>query len=360
VSSLWQWLLGILLNISRYFFKIMIKQINLKIIATLIVVGLVISSAFFSGCNNKDDHALTGDKDTSGWSAEKLAALFEADWKAPDTSTLSHDEYGNLVRYGRALIANTAAYFGPGGKINHNANGMNCQNCHLDAGTRLYANSYSAVYSIYPKFRARSGSVEHLEKRINDCMERSMNGEKIDSLSHEMRAMVAYINWVGKDVKKGVSPKGASVEDLKYLDRAADPALGKTAFEKNCVTCHGSNGQGKMNDDGITYQYPPLWGSKSYNTAAGLYRLSRFAGYIKSNMPNLTSSHDKPVLTDEEAWDIAAYVNSMPRPEKKFAGDWPDVSKKPVDHPYGPFSDNYSEVQHKYGPYKVIAEAHKK
>src|SRR4029453_18541907 len=104
---------------------------------------------------------------------------------------------GDLIRYGRSLVASTATYFGPQGKINKNANGMNCQNCHLDAGTKLYANSFNAVYSIYPKFRARSGTVEHLEKRINDCFERSMNGNKLDSLSKEMRAMVAYINWVG-------------------------------------------------------------------------------------------------------------------------------------------------------------------
>jgi len=321
---------------------------------------MIISSAFFSACNNKEVHDANLANDTSEWNAAKLASLFEADWKAPDTSTLPHDNYGNLIRYGRMLVANTGAYFGPGGKISRNANGMNCQNCHLDAGTRLYANSYSAVNSIYPKFRARSGSVEHLEKRVNDCMERSMNGEKIDSLSHEMRAMVAYINWVGKDVKKGVSPKGASVEDLPYLDRAADPVLGKIAYEKHCISCHGNDGLGKLNDEGLTYLYPPMWGPRSYNTAAGLYRLSRFAGYIKSNMPNLTSSHNKPLLTDEEAWDIAAFVNSMPRPDKKFTGDWPDISKKPVDHPYGPFSDPFTEVQHKYGPFKAIAKAHKK
>lgn len=335
------------------------KLINLRFVVMMIACGLILSSVFFSGCSNKDEDVNSQKEDTS-WNASKLAALFEADWRAPDTSTLPHNKSGDQIRYGRMLISNTGEYFGPGGKISHKANGMNCQNCHLDAGTRLFANSYSAVYSIYPKFRARSGTVEHLEKRINDCMERSMNGEKIDSLSPEMRALVAYINWVGKDVKKGTSPKGASVEDLPYLDRAADPERGKIAFEKHCITCHGKDGQGKLNDDGYTFLYPPLWGTRSYNNAAGLYRLSRFAGYIKSNMPNLTSSHDKPTLTDEEAWDIAAFVNSMPRPEKNFAEDWPDISKKPIDHPFGPFSDKFSEVQHKYGPFNEIAQAHKK
>lgn len=326
------------------------------------VLGAILYSFFIAGCGNEGSQYSGATADTAKqFTAEKLAALFENDeWVAPDTSTLPNDEHGNLIRYGRELIANTGAYFGPKGKISRDANGMNCQNCHLDAGTKLYANSFSAVNSIYPKVRPRSGTLEHLERRLNDCMERSMNGKKLDSLSREMRAMVAYINWVGKDVKKGVTPKGASVVDLPYLDRAADPEKGKIAFEKNCITCHGIDGQGKLNDDSATFLYPPLWGPRSYNTAAGLYRLSRFAGYIKSNMPNLTSSYEKPTLTDEEAWDIAAFVNSMPRPEKKFENDWPDIAKKPVDHPYGPFSDQYSEIRHKYGPFKEIADARKK
>ena len=191
-------------------------------------------------------------------------------------------------------------------------------------------------------------------------MERSMNGNKLDNLSKEMLAMVAYINWVGKDVNKDIIPKGASVVDLPFLNRAADTAAGKIAFMKHCIACHGSDGQGKLNEDKITYLYPPLWGPHSYNVSAGLYRLSRFAGFIKSNMPNLISSHDKPTLTDEEAWDIAAFVNSMPRPEKKFKEDYPDITKKPFDHPYGPYSDKYSENQHKYGPFAEMPSAKKK
>ncbi|MBK9980941.1 MAG: c-type cytochrome [Saprospiraceae bacterium] len=280
-------------------------------------------------------------------------------WMAPDTSSIPYDESGALIRYGKALVANTGAYFGPKGKVNHNANGMNCQNCHLKAGTKLYANSYCAVYSIYPKFRARSGTVENLERRINDCMERSLNGKKLDSLSHEMRALVAYINWVGKNVKKGVSPKGASVVDVPFLNRPADIEKGKKSFNNICATCHEANGQGKLNPDGITYIYPPLWGPNSYNTAAGMYRISRLAGFIKSNMPDQLSSHDKPILTDEQAWDIAAYISSMPRPEKRFKNDWPDITKKPIDLPFGPYADQFTEEQHKYGPFTEIVAAAK-
>jgi thiosulfate dehydrogenase len=107
------------------------------------------------------------------------------------------------------------------------------------------------------------------------------------------------------------------------------------------------------------YIYPPLWGKNSYNDGAGLYRLSRFAGYVKSNMP-LGATHKTPQLSDEEAWDVAAYVNSKPRPHKDQSQDWPDAAKKPIDFPFGPFADKFSEEQHKYGPFEPIAKAAKK
>ncbi len=282
-------------------------------------------------------------------------------WKASDTATLGDNDYGDLVRYGRDLIVNTAKYLGPRGSVSQHANGLNCQNCHLYAGTLLFGNSFGAVYSGYPKFRNRSGTIEDMEMRVNDCMERSMNGQKLDRYSREMQAMIAYLKWVGKDVPKGERPPGATIADLPYMDRAADPALGEIAFKKHfCIVCHGKEGQGILNNDSITYRYPPLWGPDSYTTAAGMYRLSRFAGFIKYNMPYEAASVGKPALTNAEAWDIAAYVNSKPRPVKKFEGDWPDISKKPIDSPSGPYSDHFSEKQHKYGPYKAIADALKK
>jgi len=90
-----------------------------------------------------------------------------------------------------------------------------------------------------------------------------------------------------------------------------------------------------------------------------LYRISRLAGYVKANMPNDESTFDQPVLTDEESWDVAAYIISMPRPQKDISKDWPDISKKPFDHPFGPFTDSFSEAQHKYGPFIPILSAMK-
>ncbi|MCW3086130.1 MAG: cytochrome c class [Bacteroidetes bacterium] len=287
------------------------------------------------------------------------AAVVSTLWIAPDTATIPKDEKGKQIRYGRMLISNTAYYFGPHGIIQHSSNGMNCQNCHLDAGTKAFGNNYSAVASTYPKFRERSGMTESIYKRVNDCFERSLNGAALDSSGKEMQAIKAYIIWLGQNVKKGEKPMGSGITELAYLQRAADPEKGKTVYTQKCMSCHGTNGDGKLNTDQLTYQYPPLWGAHSYNYGAGLFRLSRFAGYVKSNMP-LGVTYDNPQLTDEQAWDVAAYVNSQLRPTKDLSKDWPKISGKPVDHPFGPYADGFTEKQHKYGPFAPIAEAKKK
>lgn len=277
-------------------------------------------------------------------------------WHAPDSNLIAKEKDAKLLAYGRELISHTSIYLGPQGKVMTISNGMNCQNCHLKSGTKPFGNNYAGVASTYPKFRARSGLIESVEKRVNDCIERSLNGKKLDDDSYEMKAFVAYIKWVGKDVSKGIVPKGTGITDLKSLERPADPSRGMLVYNANCAICHGKKAEGKKNDTGNEWKYPPLAGEHSYNIGAGLYRLSRFAGFVKNNMPHGTT-FENPVLTDEEAWDVAAFVNSLPRPSKDLSEDWPDISKKPFDHPFGPYADNFSEVQHKYGPYTPIKEA---
>ena len=263
------------------------------------------------------------------------------------------------VIYGEELIANTAHYFGPHGVLQQITNGMNCQNCHLQAGAKAWGNNYDAVFTTYPRFRDRSGTVETIATRINDCFERSLNGQAIDTSSKEMQAMVAYIKWLGHTVKKGQKPEGAGITQLPYLTRAANPQKGAVVYMAKCSACHGANGEGVADEHGYGFIYPPLWGVHSYNSGAGLFRLSRFAGYIKDNMPFNQASHQSPALTDEEAWDVAAFVNTQPRPVKDISHDWPDISKKPVDHPFGPFADGFSERQHKYGPFQPIDSVRK-
>jgi thiosulfate dehydrogenase len=275
-------------------------------------------------------------------------------WEAPDPASLEWADDADLLRYGRDLIAHTQDYFGENGLLRPSSiNAMNCQNCHLDAGSRAFGNNYAAVASTYPQMRVRSGSLETIPKRVNDCFQRSLNGAPLDSNSREMRAIVAYMTWLGTGVPKGQKPKGAGLSEPKFLDRAADPARGKTVYVAKCQSCHGPEGQGLPMPESAR-RYPPLWGARSYNEGAGLYRLSRFAGYVKANMP-FGATWDNPQLSDEEAWDVAAFVNAQPRPPHPFlATDWPKIEKKPYDHPFGPFADSFPERQHKFGPFGPI------
>lgn len=271
-------------------------------------------------------------------------------WQPPAATTLPNGEAGITVLYGQALIRETATFFGPNGSIRPLTNGMNCQNCHLQAGTKPFGNNYSTTARSYPRFRARSNSVETLNKRISDCFERSLNGTAPDSNSREMGAIRAYIEWLGSGVAAGEKPTGSGIPKLALLSRAASPEKGAKVYTQQCKTCHGSQGEGVKNPDSVTYVYPPLWGAHSYNDGAGLYRLSTFAGYVKYNMP-FGVDYNSTRLTDEEAWDVAAFINSQPRPHKDQSADWKDIKQKPIDFPFGPYADAYSETQHKYGPY---------
>jgi thiosulfate dehydrogenase len=281
---------------------------------------------------------------------DRIVSTAAPPWQPPDEKSIPPTEAGDLIRYGRELIAHTSVYLGPKGRVEALTNGMNCQNCHLDAGTRNYGNPFSAVKSTYPKYRPRSGHIESIEFRVNDCLQRSLNGRPLDSNSREMKAMVAYISWVGKDVPTDLQPAGSGIEPLPFLSRAADTAKGRMVYLQKCQSCHGANGQGLPVAGSGSFVYPPLWGEKSYNTGAGLYRLFQFATYVKHNMP-FGATFSKPQLSNEEAWDVAAFVNTQPRPQKPFAADWPDLSKKPIDYPLGPYADTFPETQHKYGPF---------
>ena len=323
-----------LLKISRW-----ITSVSIAIIAFLLLVTFLISHPDVSV-----SHYFTAES--------RPINPLDSLWKAPDTLAIPKTKSGEMIRYGRELISHTAKYLGPKGSVKSISNGMNCQNCHLNAGTKPFGNNYGSVSSLYPKFRARSGSIESIEKRVDDCIERSLNGQPLDLLSREMRAVVAYIQWVGKDVPKNKKAKGSGLINLSFLDRAADSVKGQGVYQQKCMSCHGNQGEGLKRMNGIEYIYPPLWGERSFNVGAGLYRISNFAKYIYANMP-LGSTFYEPQLTKEEAWDIAAYVVSLPRPTKKFPNDWPKISTKPIDHPFGPYADSLSERQHKFGPFNM-------
>jgi len=316
-----------------------------KFIGLVWIIAIIVLLVVQVNCSDRSAKSTTENSDDT-----------TAIWTAPDLKSLPPGPETDLLIYGRKLIENTSYYLGPRGTVGAMSNGLNCQNCHLDAGTRLNSNCLAGVASSYPKFRNRSGKLESIEFRINECMERSLDGASLDSNSREMKAMKAYMVWLGKDYKPIKDYNIAATGPLPFLKRAADTAAGKRVFQSRCMSCHGLDGLGLYMEDSTSYKYPPLWGQHSYNVSAGMYTLTKLAGFIKYNMPYSVTPL-APQLTDEEAWDVAAFINSQQRPDKRFSYDWPDISKKPVDYPFGPFADSFSANQHKYGPFAVIAKA---
>lgn len=318
------------------------------------------SFIFFSCSTNTKREELT--KDTSQ-KKDSVAEVKEI-WEAPDTSKIPFDEFGKMVRYGRDLILNTAYYIGPEGKVSKNlGNKMNCTNCHLEAGTKPYAFNYLSTHARYPQYRSREDKILSLADRVNNCIERPHNGKPLKLDSKEMTAIVCYIKWLGQNVPVNQHVEGDSPLKLELLDRAADPVKGEEIYKRECLSCHGKDGEGKMRLDNVCYEYPPLWGLKSYQPGSSLHRVVKAATFIYANMPNKTSSFDKPKLTVEEAFDVAAFINDdriHKRPVNNGLVNYPNYKTKPLDYGIGPFVDSFPDIEHKFGPWKPILEYRKK
>ena len=103
------------------------------------------------------------------------------------------------------------------------------------------------------------------------------------------------------------------------------------------------------------YVFPPLWGADSFNDGAGMHRVLTAARFIKAKMPL-----GKPDLTDDDAFDVAAFINSKPRPHMaNLDRDYPDRATKPIDGPYGPYADDFPIEQHRWGPFAPIEQYYK-
>ncbi len=294
------------------------------------------------------------------------AAQGQKNWQAPDIGKLPDDKYGQIVRQGKALMEQTYKHLGPEVKdVNkrYSGNNLACVSCHIDAGGRKFGNPWVGTFVSFPQYRGREDAISTTEERINGCMERSMNGRKLPLDSEEMKAMVSYLQFLSTGIPVGAKLEGGGTLKLKPLTRAADPVAGKQVYAATCVACHGDNGQGVRRGragDANGYQFPPVWGPDSYNNGAGMARITLAAGFIKGNMPS-GINHTTAVLTDEQAFDVAAYINSQSRPVKKnLEADFPARKNKPVDAAFAPYTPGFSSEQHKYGPWQPILAAREK
>jgi thiosulfate dehydrogenase len=276
---------------------------------------------------------------------------------APDLRSMGDNPFGKLVKYGHALVTDTANQIGPAAPDvakRYSGNNLSCQSCHLESGTQPYALPLVGVWGQFPQYRGREGEVATLEERINGCMERSMNGRVLPLDGLEMKAFLAYMKWLSTGIPDAAKIIGSGTLPIKEPGRAANLDNGARVYAQFCAACHQESGQGVRTEARFGYQFPPLWGPDSYNNGAGMTRLLTAAAFVKHNMP-FGTRFDAPMLTDQQAYDVAAYINSQSRPQKaNLDQDFPNRLQKPVDAPYGPYIDGFREQQHKYGPYEPI------
>ena len=129
-----------------------------------------------------------------------------------------------------------------------------------------------------------------------------------------MQALVAYLQFVGRGAPDGVRLPGMGLKSLEPPASPPDSRRGQEVYVKQCSNCHKEDGQGepKRSPD-IGYSIPPLWGDASFNAGAGMAKIAYAASYIRANMPFGINYLD-PVLTVQQAWDVAAFMVSKPHP----------------------------------------------
>lgn len=214
-------------------------------------------------------------------------------------------------------------------------NTLNCTSCHLNAGTVADGSPFVGVSAFFPGYAPRAGRIITLEDRINGCFRRSMNGKPLAADSPDMKAMVAYFDWMKKETKPQDKVAGRGVGKV---DMAIKPNLenGKQVYSTQCAVCHGKDGEGLKHTDGRVI-YPPLWGDDSFNIGAGMARTYTAAAFVQRNMP-IGFREKFPLgqggLSDQEAVDVAEYFSHQPRPDYPDKDkDWPK-DKKPPDARY--------------------------
>ena len=262
----------------------------------------------------------------------------ELDPKTSDSSKFETPRLANM------LLAKNAEQLVRGMRLNlqtkellpdHVGDQINCTSCHLNAGTVADGSPYVGVSAFFPSYGARAGKIITMEDRINGCFRRSMNGKPLAKDSGEMKAMVAYFDWMKGETKPEDKVAGRGVGKI---DRSIKPDAdnGKKIYADQCAVCHGENGEGLRNVAGKMV-YPPLWGDESFNIGAGMARTYTAAAFVKRNMP--IGFHSKfPLgqggLSDQEAVDVAEYFSHQPRPDfPDKVKDWPK-DKKPDDARY--------------------------
>ena len=257
-------------------------------------------------------------------------------WQIPrdphNDPSLADPRLGEQIKWGYRIFTDTPreAPRLTGGKVS-------CINCHLNAGQRDRALPLVGVAGMFPEYNNRAARLISLPDRIVDCFLRSENGTAHDASQHpttaskEVLAVAAYVTWLSRGYAVGANPAWRNknvipADKLIPIDKV-DAGKGEALYAERCTSCHGADGQGVQIGD---KKAGPLWGPDSWNDGAGAGRVYTLAGIVRYTMPYLNPGS----LTDEEAQQVAAFINSKPRPKYPFKERDYVGSKVPIDAVY--------------------------
>ena len=235
-----------------------------------------------------------------------------ARFQPPAEDALPAGEFGEIIKAGRELFTDTSR-----AAPQFVGNSLRCSSCHLDAGRLANSSPLWAAFVSYPAYRSKTKSVTSYQQRLQGCFEYSMNGRAPPLGAKELVALESYSYWLASGAPIDPKMPGRGYPALKPPAQAADFTRGEQVYSQNCALCHSANGAGQSAPDGYKV-FPALWGADSFNWGAGMGRMSNAAAFIKANMPlGLPGS-----LSDQQAWDVALYMNSHDRPQDpRFNGD---------------------------------------
>jgi thiosulfate dehydrogenase len=241
----------------------------------------------------------------------------------PPDSAIPDNEFGKIVKRGQRIFNNTTQE-----APQFVGNTLRCASCHLDSGRLAHSAPLWAAYVAYPAYRSKTGQVDTFNKRLQGCFVYSMNGKAPPAGDDVLVALESYAFFLAKGAPVGTSLPGRGYPTPAPPPLAADFARGEGVFQQKCALCHGADGQGQSSHGAVVF--PALWGPQSFNWGAGMGSIKNAAGFIKANMP-LSQGN---TLTDQEAWDVAAFMDSHERPQDpRFQGSVTDTRNKYHDSP---------------------------
>jgi thiosulfate dehydrogenase len=248
-------------------------------------------------------------------------------FQPPPEQSIPDNEYGETIRLGELIFTQTGKY-----AAKYVGNDLNCVNCHLDAGRKANSAPLWSAFAMYPAFRSKTGRVDTFASRLQGCFDYSMNGKAPPADDDVIVALETYAFFLAKGAPVGTAMEGGGYPKLKRPAQPPDYARGEKVYAQHCALCHGADGQGQRAGD--RQVFPPLWGPRSFNWGAGMHQINNAAGFIYANMPL-----GKPrSLTEQEAWDVALFMNGHERPQDpRFTGSVEETRKKFHDSPDSPY-----------------------